>query len=85
MPALAGEKVYVHLDLDVLDPERAARAVRGPERTERDRPADAARRTSPASATCVGVEVTAFEASEDEETRAVATALVASIVAALLP
>ena len=33
----------------------------------------------------VGLEVTAFEAPEDERERAIRTALVASIVGALLP
>ena len=63
--ALRGERVYVHLDLDVLDPERPARAVRGPERAQRHRPAHAAGRAQ-ARREIVGLEVTAFEAPEDD-------------------
>ncbi len=83
VPALAGEKVYVHLDLDVLDPSVLPAQFAVPnglsETGLRTLLTDIARECD-----VVGVEVTAYEASEDDETRAVATALVASIVAALL-
>ncbi|MDA0162728.1 arginase family protein [Solirubrobacter ginsenosidimutans] len=84
VPALAGEKVYVHLDMDVLDPSVLPAQFAVPnglsETGLRTLLTDVARECD-----VVGVEVTAYEASEDDETRAVATALVASIVAALLP
>jgi arginase len=84
VPVLAGEKVYVHLDLDVLDPEvlPAQFAVPGgmSETGLRTLLADVARECH-----VVGVELTAFEAPADDEARARRTALVASIVAALLP
>jgi arginase len=84
VPALAGEKVYVHLDLDVLDPEilPAQFAVPGgmSDTGLRTLLGDVARECD-----VVGVELTAFEAPADDEARARRTALVASIVAALLP
>jgi arginase family enzyme len=82
--ALSGEKVYVHLDLDVLDPSVLPAQFAVPnglsETGLRTLLGDVARECD-----VVGVEVTAFEAPEDAEPRARATALVASIVAALLP
>jgi arginase len=84
VPTLSGEQVYVHLDLDVLDPEvlPAQLAVPGglSETGLRTLLGDVARECD-----VVGVEVTAFEAPSDDEERARRTALVASIVAALLP
>jgi arginase family enzyme len=84
VPALAGEKVYVHLDLDVLDPSVLPAQFAVPnglsETGLRTLLADVARECD-----VVGVEVTAFEAPADAENRARRTALVASIVAALLP
>jgi arginase family enzyme len=82
--ALRGARVYVHLDLDVLDPsilpsqfpvdhglsDTGLRTLLG----EVSRDADV-----------VGLEVTAFEAPEDPEERARRTDLVAGIVKALLP
>ena len=84
VPALAGEKVYVHLDMDVLDPTVLPAQFAVPnglsETGLRTLLTDVARECD-----VVGVEVTAFEAPEDDEERARRTALVASIVAALLP
>jgi arginase family enzyme len=84
VPALAGEKVYVHLDMDVLDPSVLPAQFAVPnglsETGLRTLLTDVARECD-----VVGVEVTAFEAPEDDEERARRTALVASIVAALLP
>ena len=80
---LAGHKVYVHLDLDVLDPTilPAQFAVQGGL-------SDTGLRTLlgdlKQAAEIVGLEVTAFEAPEDDRERAIRTALVASIVGALL-
>ncbi len=81
---LEGFEVYVHLDLDVLDPEvlpsqfavpgglggNSLRTLLGEVK---------------AACSIVGAEVTAFEAPPDDEERARRTALVASIVAAMLP
>ncbi|WP_053225626.1 arginase family protein [Solirubrobacter soli] len=80
---LAGRKVYVHLDMDVLDPDvlPAQFAVPGGL-------SDSGLRTllSEVASECdvVGLEVTAFEAPEDFAEKATRTALVASIVRALL-
>lgn len=84
VPALAGEKVYVHLDMDVLDPSVLPAQFAVPnglsETGLRTLLTDVARECD-----VIGLEVTAFEAPEDDEERARRTALVASIVAALLP
>jgi arginase len=83
VPALQGKNVYVHLDLDVLDPTilPAQFAVQGGL-------SDTGLRTLlgdlKQAAEIVGLEVTAFEAPEDDRERAIRTALVASIVGALL-
>ena len=84
VPALAGRQVYVHLDLDVLDPDVLPAQFAVPHGLS-----DTGLRTLLAdvkrSCDVVGVEITAFEAPEDPEERAIRTALVASIVAAVLP
>jgi arginase len=81
---LQGRTVYVHLDVDVLDPEvlPAQFAVPGglSDTGLRTLLADVARVSD-----VVGVEVTAFEAPEDAAERARRTELVASIVRVLLP
>jgi arginase family enzyme len=81
---LRGARVYVHLDLDVLDPSIL------PSQFPVDRGlSDTGLRTLLAElkrdADVVGLEVTAFEAPEDAEERARRTDLVAGIVKALLP
>ncbi len=82
--ALKGERVYVHLDLDVLDPDILPSQFAVPHGLS-----DTGLRTllGEVARECdvVGVEVTAFEAPEDADERARRTALVASIVWALLP
>ena len=84
VPALAGQKVYVHLDLDVLDPSVLPAQFAVPHGLSdtglRTLLADVAR-----DCDVVGVEVTAFEAPEDPDERARRTDLVASIVRAVLP
>jgi arginase len=84
VPALAGKRVFVHLDLDVLDPDILPAQFAVPYGLS-----DTGLRTllGEVARDCnvVGLEVTAFEAPEDAKERAVRTALVASIVAALLP
>jgi arginase len=81
---LAGERVYVHLDLDVLDPDVLPSQFAVPgglsETGLRALLAEVKRECE-----IVGAEVTAFEAPADPEERARRTALVASIVAAMLP
>src|SRR5918998_3285298 len=81
--ALAGKRVYVHLDLDVLDPEVLPAQFAVPHGLS-----DTGLRTLLGdlkdAAEIVGLEVTAFEAPEDERERAIRTELVASIVRALL-
>ena len=74
----------MHLDLDVLDPSVLPAQFAVP-----DGLSDTGLRTllTDVARECdvVGLEVTAFEAPEDERERAIRTALVASIVGALLP
>jgi len=82
--ALRGQRVYVHLDMDVLDPSIL------PSQFPVDHGlSDTGLRTLLAElkrdADVVGLEVTAFEAPEDPAERARRTDLVAAIVKALLP
>ena len=82
--ALSGTRVYVHLDVDVLDPSIL------PSQFPVDHGlSDTGLRTLLAEvkreADVVGLEVTAFEAPEDADERARRTDLVAGIVKALLP
>ena len=70
--ALDGAPVFVHLDLDVLDPEHFPAAVPAPGGLHPDKLYDLMDSVLEDSE-LVGLEVTAFEAPEDEETRAVAT------------
>jgi arginase len=84
VPALAGRRVFVHLDLDVLDPD-----ILPAQFAVQHGLSDTGLRTllSEVARSCdvVGAEVTAFEAPEDEMERTRRTELVASIVRALLP
>jgi arginase len=80
---LRGEDVYVHLDLDVLDPDVLPSQFPAPHglsapglRTLLAQLAEGSR--------LIGLEVTAFEAPEDEMARAEAVELVASIVSPVL-
>jgi arginase len=81
---LAGLPVYVHLDVDVLDPEIMPAQFPAPhgmsETGLRTLLSDVAQQCD-----IVGVEVTAFLAPEDPDERARLTALLASIVWVLLP
>jgi arginase len=80
---LRGQKVYVHLDLDVLDPDVLPSQFAVPhglsETGLRTLLADVARECD-----LVGLEVTAFEAPEDADESARRTDLVTSIVRTLL-
>ncbi|HZB06239.1 MAG TPA: arginase family protein [Thermoleophilaceae bacterium] len=70
--ALDGAPVFVHLDLDVLDPEHFPAAVPAPGGLHPDKLYDLVDSVLEDSE-LVGLEVTAFEAPEGEEARAVAT------------
>jgi arginase len=80
---LRGQKVYVHLDMDVLDPDVLPAQFAVPNGLS-----DTGLRTllGEVARGCdvVGLEVTAFEAPEEFAERARRTELVASIVRALL-
>ena len=81
---MPGRRVFVHLDMDVLDPEVLPAQFIVPGGMS-----DTGLRTllTEVARECdvIGVEVTAFEAPEDPEERARRTDLVASIVRTLLP
>ena len=64
--ALDGAPVYVHLDLDVLDPERLPGPVPGARRPAARTSSTTCSRPWPTDCELVGLEVTAFEAPEDE-------------------
>jgi len=82
--SLNGQRVYVHLDMDVLDPDVLPAQFAVPHGLS-----DTGLRTllGEVARECdvVGVEVTAFEAPEDPGELVERTELVASIVRALLP
>ena len=81
---LSGRRVFVHLDVDVLDPDVLPSQFAVPHGMSdtglRTLLGDVARECD-----VVGVEVTAFEAPDDAAERERRTELVASIVRALLP
>jgi arginase family enzyme len=70
--ALDGAPVFVHLDLDVLDPEHFPAAVPAPGGLHPDKLYDLLDSVLEDSE-LVGLEVTAFEAPEHEEERIAAT------------
>jgi arginase len=67
--ALDGAPAFVHLDLDVLDPEEFPAAVPAPGGLSSDKLYDLMEAVAEDSE-LVGVEITAFEAPEDEDDRA---------------
>ena len=67
--ALDGGPVFIHLDLDVLDPEEFPAAVPAPGGLSSDKLYDLMEAVADESE-LVGLEVTAFEAPEDEDERA---------------
>jgi arginase len=81
---LRGEEVYVHLDLDVLDPDILPAQFAVPHGLS-----DTGLRTLLGelrrAADVVGLEITAFEAPEDPGERARRAELIAGVVAPLLP
>ena len=80
---LRDEEVYIHLDLDVLDPDILPSQFAVPHGLS-----DTGLRTLlgelQRSSTIVGLEITAFEAPEDDEERARRVELITSILAPLL-
>jgi arginase len=70
--ALDGAPIFVHLDLDVIDPEHFPAAVPAPGGLHPDKLYDLADSVLEDSE-LVGIEVTAFEVPDDDEARAVAT------------
>jgi arginase len=70
--ALDGAPVFVHLDLDVIDPEHFPAAVPAPNGLHPDKLYDLVDSVLE-DCELVGLEVTAIELPEDEEARAVAT------------
>jgi arginase family enzyme len=80
---LGGQEVFVHLDLDVLDPEILPSQFAVPHGLS-----DTGLRTLLGelrrSSTLIGLEITAFEAPEDNEERARRVELIMSILAPLL-
>jgi arginase len=80
---LSGESVYVHLDLDVLDPEVFPAQFPAPGGLSSEGLRDLLGEVAE-SARVVGVEITAFEAPEDERERDRLAAMVESVVEPLL-
>ena len=70
--ALEGAPVFVHLDLDVIDPEHFPAAVPAPGGLHPDKLYDLMDSVLEDSE-LVGIEITNFDAPEDEDARAVAT------------
>jgi arginase family enzyme len=70
--ALEGAPVFVHLDLDVIDPEHFPAAVPAPGGLHPDKLYDLMDSVLEDSE-LVGIEITNFDAPDDEEARAVAT------------
>jgi arginase family enzyme len=70
--ALEGAPVFMHLDLDVIDPEHFPAAVPAPGGLHPDKLYDLMDSVLEDSE-LVGIEITNFDAPEDEEARAVAT------------
>ncbi|MGE5635494.1 MAG: arginase family protein, partial [Nocardioidaceae bacterium] len=81
--ALAGAPVYVHLDLDVLDPRAFPAQFPAPGGLQPDKLYDLLDAVA-AESELVGVEVTAFEAPDDAERRDESAALAAQVLEPLL-
>jgi arginase family enzyme len=81
--ALAGDEVYVHLDLDVLDPSVLPAQFPAPGGLSSEGLRDLLGELAEA-ATVIGVEITAFEAPADEAERERLAAMIESVVEPLL-
>ncbi|MEA2406209.1 MAG: arginase [Thermoleophilaceae bacterium] len=77
--ALDGAPVFVHLDLDIIDPEHLPAAVPAPGGLHPDKLYDLIDSVLEDSE-LVGLEVTAFEVPDDDEARAVATETVMHVL-----
>jgi arginase len=81
--ALEGDEVYVHLDLDVLDPSVLPAQFPAPGGLSSEGLRDLLGELAE-SARVIGVEITAFEAPEDEAERERLAAMIESVVEPLL-
>jgi arginase family enzyme len=81
--ALEGDEVFVHLDLDVLDPSVLAAQFPAPGGLSSEGLRDLLGELAE-SATVIGVEITAFDAPEDEAERDRLAAMIESVVEPLL-
>jgi arginase family enzyme len=81
--ALDGAPVYVHLDLDVLDPESFPAQFPAPGGLAPDKLYDVLEAVA-GDCELVGIEVTAFEAPDDDEERQAAAATAAHVLEPLL-
>jgi arginase len=81
--ALEGDEVYVHLDLDVLDPSVLPAQFPAPGGLSSEGLRDLLGELAE-SATVIGVEITAFDAPEDEAERDRLAAMIESVVEPLL-
>ena len=82
--AVRGERVFLHLDLDILDPSVMAAGVPAPGGLSADE-LRALLAELAAAAELIGVELTAFEAPDDALERARLSALIAGAVEPVLP
>ena len=81
--ALEGDEVYVHLDLDVLDPTVLPAQFPAPGGLSSEGLRDLLGELAE-SATVIGVEITAFDAPDDEGERERLAAMIESVVEPLL-
>jgi arginase len=81
--ALEGDEVFVHLDLDVLDPSVLPAQFPAPGGLSSEGLRDLLGELAE-SATVIGVEITAFDAPEDEAERDQLAAMIESVVEPLL-
>ena len=81
--ALEGEAIYVHLDLDVLDPSEFPAQFPAPEGLSSQGLRDLLGELAEGSRV-VGLEITAFEAPEDDDERERLAAMIESVVEPLL-
>jgi arginase family enzyme len=81
--AVRGERVFLHLDLDILDPSVMAAGVPAPGGLSADELRELLADLAGA-AELIGVELTAFEAPEDAAERERLGALIAAVVEPLL-
>ena len=77
--ALEGAPIFVHLDLDVIDPEHFPAAVPAPGGLHPDKLYDLMDSVLEDSE-LLGLEITAFEVPDDEDARAVATETVMHVL-----